>query len=337
MQNSTPTLARIFLLIGLLAFAHQVRAQGFDPKFDEDCNPVVPTIPAQCQSLADKVEALTSDLSLLQADLINFPNSKAETMRKIKALELRIKRAITALEACEMQNAGSAQGRVIAPSELDEIFNGTAVLRTSYPRAAGPFFQPISVGLRFSRNRCAVTMTSFPPISVKVTVPVLGQVTISITRTGGGVGQYHPVTGRMILPLKLHFSYPVVSDDDIWFDLTTGSSVSPGGNFNLTGMTRQSDGSIRLVGTSTFTGGFLQPNDGALEVTGRIIPVTSPGPLPPQCQKIADEIDALEQEITALQEQLTTAPPTAKPQLLQQIRQLQAELAKKRLALKNCK
>jgi hypothetical protein len=341
MYKSLLYFTRILLIAGALALTQNVLAQGFDPKFDEDCDPIVPTIPAQCQPIVDQIEALTSELARLQDDLIKFPNNKAANLKQIKALEAKIRKLNAALEACEKNNAGpSPQGRPIAPSELNQLFSGTATLRTSHPnpQLQGPFFQSISVSLTFSRNRCVVRMTDFPNIQIMPTVPILGKVTVTVTKTGGGEGQFHPITGRMMIPLKLHFTYPVVSDDNAWFELTTGTSISPAGKFNVTGQTLQGDGSIILVGTTSFMDGYLSPNDGSLVVSGTITPLGGQGgPLPPQCQKIADEIAALEREISALQDTLISAPPTAKPQILQQIKTLQAELSKKQTALKNCK
>lgn len=341
MYKLLASFTRIFLLIGALALTQNVLAQGFDPNFDEDCNPIIPTIPSQCQPIVSQIEALDSQISALQENLIKFPGSKAATLKKIQALEAQLSKQQAALEACQKKNAGPGpQGRPIATSTLAEIFNGTASLQTAHPRAPGPFAQSISIGLLFSRNRCTVTMTSFPQISVTTTVPIAGKVTITVTKTGGGIGEFHPISGRMVVPIALHFNYSTIfaSDDDASFLLTTGRSISPNGKFDLMGQPRQANGSIRLVGTTSFMNGFLSPSDGSLTVSGSITQLSQGGgEVPPQCQQLANEIATLEGRISNLQDLLTTAPPPAKPNILKQIKTLEGDLAKKQAAFDKCK
>ncbi|MEZ5355488.1 MAG: hypothetical protein R2762_22865 [Bryobacteraceae bacterium] len=57
---------------------------------------------------------------------------------------------------------------------------------------------------------------------------------------------------------------------------------------------------------------------------------------PSACAPIASEVDSLEQERAALQQELVTAPPGLKPFLIREIRKIGLELAAKRSELRQC-
>jgi hypothetical protein len=245
-------------------------------ELDQDCNPI--GVPAQCQQLAGQLADLEARIAGLQARLKNAsPAMKADLVRNIERLTTQRDAASAALRRCRRENG--AVPRELAPQELTSRFVGTAIVQTTDSTASGPFEAEVAVDLRFSRNRCRVTVTRFPRLTLRTRdLPVIGRVTVTVTKTGGGSGSFHPVSGAMSLPVTLHFHYDTVllGDDDATLSLTTGRSVSRDGTFDVTGSPLTNGGSIRLATTTRFRNGYLSGKDGSLVITASTSPDTSP-------------------------------------------------------------
>ncbi|HEX7296909.1 MAG TPA: hypothetical protein VF251_14235, partial [Pyrinomonadaceae bacterium] len=139
--------------------------------------------------------------------------------------------------------------------------------------ARGPFKTDFTAGLRFSGNRCRVVVGNFPAIRLKVDdVPGIGTVEVTVTHVGGGVGTFHPVSGKLTVPIKLHFHYDTifVGDDEAFFHLTTETVPTDTGE--ASGTRVDADGNVTLVGTATFSGGYLDGKKGGLLVQARLTP-----------------------------------------------------------------
>ncbi len=177
------------------------------------------------------------------------------------------------LTRCKREHG--ATPRQLAPSALESRFIGTATMLTTDGNAPGPFVVDLDLDFRFTRNRCTFTITRFPKLKLKTRdLPVIGVITVEVTKTGGGVGAFHPIAGTMTLPITLHLHYETIllSDDDATFYLTTGNSISGDRRFNVTGSPLTEGGSITLVGTMRFRNGYLEGRSGSLVITGNISP-----------------------------------------------------------------
>ena len=148
---------------------------------------------------------------------------------------------------------------------LSTTLTGTATLTTSNSRARGPFTVPLTAGLFFDDSRTIVSVTSFPPITVKT-----GDGPVIVSRTGGANGSFTKSTGAMTLPVELHFDLPddtpiPIGDSDLPISLGTGSV----GGLNGARLDRTT-GRIRLVGAGTFDEGFLDNEQATLVVDGEL-------------------------------------------------------------------
>ena len=246
----------------LLSLSAGVAAQGVD----QDCNPLPE--PADCQQFVNAMEALDRRIERLQERSKGAsPAAKPALLRSIDRLQTERSSVHTDLVACRREHG--APQRVLAANELTARFVGTARMRTSDRDDPGPFAVNINLLVRFSRDRCHVSITSFPELNLPTP-----RVNVVVTRQGNDVGTFHPVSGIMRLPITLHFHYenPLVSDDDATFNLTTRNSVSPDQQFNVTGSPLSAGGNIVLVGTTTFRDGHFDGKTGSLIVTANISP-----------------------------------------------------------------
>jgi hypothetical protein len=174
------------------------------------------------------------------------------------------------------------------PPSLDATFSGTATLITSNGNAPGPFTQSINLPLNFSSDRRVVRLTGFTPIEVgpfPVEHPTEGHINVitTVSLINALPGSFDPSSGQLQMQITLEFRHrnadtggsifgadPSQAD----FNLTTGSSSSPGGGFHLTGLPMNtSTGALTVVGTSRFRSGFLGGSDCSLEVPGTINPI----------------------------------------------------------------
>lgn len=254
------------ILIGASFIA--IRAQGID----EDCSPI--PIPAECAEFSETIRSLDTRIAALQRRLDSAsPAAKEDLLRTINRFNSQRDAAQRDLTRC-IRDAGIRQ-RQLAPSELTSRFVGTATLQTTDNNAAGPFVVDLDIDLSFSRNRCRVTITRFPSLKLKTRdLPVIGRVNVTVSKTGGGSGSFHPVSGRMSIPITLNFHYDtaLIGDDDATFNLTTGRSVSRSSAFDITGSALTARGNIILTGITRFRNGYLSGKDGSLLITATISP-----------------------------------------------------------------
>ncbi len=292
----------LFLLSVLLASL----ASGAGQDVDQNCVPI--GLPSQCQQIANSLSAREAGyderINALQELLRGAStNAKADLIRRIRAVERQraqdteIRRLTRELATCRQQ-FDTTPRRQLAPSTLSAVFRGTATVTTTRSEARGPFTQNLNLGLLFSRNRCTVSITSFPPISFTTTVPLAGQITITVTQTGGGTGNFFPISGQITMPITLFFDYGTIlaGNDTATLSLTTGNSISARGTFNLAGVALPTaggttvEGPVTLVGTTVFQNGFLGGQEGGFTVTGNIVIPQAPPPQGHQeCLRQCDE------------------------------------------------
>jgi hypothetical protein len=282
---------RFVLALSAMFFATNV---AFAQDLDMDCRPLA-SIPPQCQQIAKDLAAreqyFRSKIELLQDQLTDALVSQKQRLRdQIKALETQrdhdsqLAQLRDQLQACRAQYDHTPR-RPVEASELDASFVSTSQVNTTNSNAMGPYFVDLAPAVRFSKNRCVITITSFPPIAFKAKTPI-GDVAVNVTMSSGGIGQFFPISGQIVMPITLHFHYDSVftSDDDATMTLTTENSISPSGAFNLNGSRMQTAngtnlfGDVKIVGGTKFQNGFLGGNDGGFVITGKIGPPQPPRP-----------------------------------------------------------
>jgi hypothetical protein len=184
---------------------------------DQDCNPIA--MPPECARLVGPIADLNNRIAQFQERLENAgPAMKAQLLRNIEQLVTQRDAAKAELTRCQREHGATPRG--LAAAELTSNLSGTATLRTTDSEGRGPFEVDFDVDIRFTRNRCGLTITSFPSIKLRTdNIPGLGKVAVTVTRTGGGSGTFHPVSGNLNLQITLHFHYGtfLVSDDDVSF------------------------------------------------------------------------------------------------------------------------
>lgn len=293
-------ICQIFLLM-LLTLAGT--SSAFAQELDEDCRPI--PLPTVCQPVAEQLAALEGrfeqELRRLRNLMVHVSSSqRAEILQMIEDLQqerasnLDIARLANELQACKNANI-RVPGRPVAPAVLDALFTGrviTTVFQTP-PQAPTQTSDTLTIGLQFSRNRCDVTITNFPPINSANSVVV--------TKSGGGSGKHFPDSGGIEMPLNLAFAIPFVADSRAETHLSTGTRTSPSGRVTGSGipLAREIDTCVTsggclvaLFGTTVFQGGPADGQEGSFLVTGTI--ARSPAPPPPsdtriQCLNVCDD------------------------------------------------
>jgi hypothetical protein len=259
---------------------------------DMDCRPIQ-SIPPQCQQisrdLAAREEFFSSKIELLKDQLVDALVSQKQRLRdQIKALETQrdhdrqLAQLKDQLQACRARYDPTPR-RPVEASELDAILVGQAQVNTADSRAKGPYFVNLNLAIRFSKNRCGITITSFPTIMFNA---MGGTLAVEITMSSGGDGKFFPISGQIEIPITLHFHYDKIgaSDDDVSMTLTTENSVSRTGAFNLNGSRMQTAngtnlfGNVTIVAGTEFRNGSLGGKDGGFIISGQISPPLQPPP-----------------------------------------------------------
>jgi hypothetical protein len=259
---------------------------------DMDCRPK-DSIPPQCQqiakNLAAREEFFSSKIELLKDQALEASPTKKKQLRdQINALETerdhdrQLAQLKDQLQACRAQYDHTPR-RPVEASELDASFAGQAQVNTTYSSAKGPYFVNLSLAIRFSNNRCGITITSFPTIMFNARG---GTLAVEITMSSGGDGKFFPISGQIEIPITLHFHYDKIgaSDDDASMTLTTENSVSPTGAFNLKGSRMQTANgtnlfaNVTIVAGTKFRNGSLGGSDGGFVITGMFVPPRPPTP-----------------------------------------------------------
>jgi hypothetical protein len=261
-------------------FALSISGQEFDLARDQNCDPLV--VPPKCQAVRqgfkDEIERVDASMQHFQDRLQGAgPGLKAQLLRIIRQKEARrrelVKEMQTAYEKCLSDHG--ATPRPLAAEELTATLTGTGVLRVDDSNTPDPFTIPIDLDLRFTRNRCAASITRFAKVTMTTRdLDIVGRIDIEVTQTRGGIGTFHPVTGELNVPITvdIHYDTDWLSDDVATFSLTTGNSVSPGGVFDRTGAPLSAGGNITLVGTTRFREGYLEGKDGSLVINANLSP-----------------------------------------------------------------
>ena len=160
--------------------------------------------------------------------------------------------------------------------ELATVFTGTAVLSIADSRFAGPFNFAITDCATFFRGKAtrAVSLARIPPFQ---TLPfsTVGTLTdiVTVTQTAGGQGILIKTNGSATLTfngMEFHFAHSLsfVGPSDATFNLTTGAAT-PIGPFAPAGIPLACGaGGVTLVGTATFSGGFLAGIACSIVITG---------------------------------------------------------------------
>ncbi|HKQ76343.1 MAG TPA: hypothetical protein VJ810_21795 [Blastocatellia bacterium] len=152
-----------------------------------------------------------------------------------------------------------------AGSPLNAMFSGTATLTIDNKNTPDPFVETLKgLPVVFSQDRCAVSLVDLPPIVRTFPVPG-GKNTATLSRSSGGSGAFDRNSGRMVIPITLRLtnSHPFGGVSDLSLTLTTDA---PGGRAFV-------NGSVTLVGSGRFVGGFLGGSNATLVVTGSISPM----------------------------------------------------------------
>ena len=272
---------------------------------DMDCRKIM--LPEQCRSLQSQIvgrEALfQNEIDTLTEDLQNAPQHQKprlrlqiQRLRQKLANDLLLRRLRADLARCR-QEFDRVPRRTLAPNVLVSGFRGQVIAKTKHPRVEVTEPSNILMTLQFSRDRCVVTITSFLPFTFRQPTPI-GDVDVTVSKVGGGTGNFFPLSGQVLMPIELdiHYDTHLVDDDRATTTFTTGNTVSRRGSFNVNGVKFTSTNNapvdqcartvggipinctITLVGTTVFQGGFLGGHEGALTVTGNIgVPLPPPG------------------------------------------------------------
>lgn len=144
---------------------------------------------------------------------------------------------------------------------LSTTFTGNATMTTTNDNARGPFTSDLRLSLSFEDCRATLRITEFPSISVSFPTPI-GDNTTTVTMPSGGTGS--SAAGRIDIPVSLRFANTIAAGGTSVADMTL-TTASPGGS-------PLRDGSVTLVGSGRFRGGFLNGSTCSLTVSGTIAP-----------------------------------------------------------------
>lgn len=315
-QPRNTSTKRLFIFTICLIFS--AASNLFGQEVDMDCRPI--TLPVQCHSIRSQIfeieENYESRINALNAQLLTaVPTQKPAIIlatRKViqqQANDPQLKKLKIDLENCRRQ-FDTVPRRTIAADVLNTVFDGSVETQTTNPKASGPYFKNITLGLQFSRNRCQITITRFPPVTL-VAKTTNGDVKVTVAKVGGGSGNFFPLSGEISIPVNFLFQYDSIlaKDDHAATTFTTGNSVSPSRALNVTGARFVSTNhapvdqcglkvgntnvfcSLRIVGTTVFEDGFLGGSEGAFTVRGTIdVPPPQPQQTRSQCLASCEEV-----------------------------------------------
>jgi hypothetical protein len=160
-----------------------------------------------------------------------------------------------------------AQGRwtELAPLELAEpsaplasTFEGE--VRVEIPSLDVSVTRALAFEVRFSADRSALEITRFDPIVTDPFDTPFGSNVSTVTWVGGGSGSFDPGTGRVELPVTLHFdqslSIPFVNTD-VDAKLPLSTAAQGGAAFDA------QTGQLTLAASGQFTGSGANPLSGS--------------------------------------------------------------------------
>jgi hypothetical protein len=171
-------------------------------------------------------------------------------------------------EPAEPAEPGTTQP--VEAAALDSAFGGQAAFQI--PSLDVSVGRQLTLGLRFTPDRSQVVITSFAPIKTDSFSTPFGSTNSTVTLVGGGSGTYDASTGRIDIPVTLHFdqsiSVPLIEAD---VDSSLVLSTAAAGGVALD----PQSGQLALAADGTFTGSGVNPLAGSaihLVIAGQISP-----------------------------------------------------------------
>jgi hypothetical protein len=219
-----------------------------------------------CEQLKQQVKFLEDQKHDLQEQLHQAaPNQKAHIATKIKELDESLQPVKKQLKAC-ITEAGL--------QNITVTLSGTVTLTTTDEKAPGPFTEQVKIELSFFHEREKVHVTDFPAIVTKPFDTPLGKNVTTITNLeGSNPGTSNPNNGALSIICNLKFDHkvdvPIIEEDStLNITLTTGKVGSMQGS-----PINQVNGAVKLVGSGTFEGGYLDGKVGRMVISGKINPI----------------------------------------------------------------
>jgi hypothetical protein len=217
-----------------------------------------------CQSIADQITSLRNQERNAESDFQGGGGSR-DTRKPVASDIAKVRREyqqqINAKEReydqCRISHGGK-------PDESD-TFTGTATMTTNNNNAPGPFVENVTIGLNFKKyDHTKLEITNFPAITTSAFHTPLGQNTTTVTLKSVQAASANPTTGQLSITMTLHFkqSIPAAGDSDL--ALTVSTDNAGGSRIN------QGTRHVKLAGTGTFSGGFLDGSKGTLVIDGTL-------------------------------------------------------------------
>ena len=154
----------------------------------------------------------------------------------------------------------------VVPQPLDSTLRGQVQL--AIPSLDVAVERELSFDVRFSADRTRVDITAFAPIVTEAFDTPLGSNVTTVTWVGGGSGSYDASSGRLEIPVTLHFDqslvFPLVNTD-VDARLTLSTAAEGGAPLD------PETGALTLAAQGTFTG------SGANPLTGSAVRIVLPG------------------------------------------------------------
>ena len=219
-----------------------------------------------CEQLSQQIESLEIEKRDLQALLHEVaPGGKAPIVAQINKINESLQQLKKQLEACLTK---------VGLQNITVTLSGTVTLTTTDDKASGPFTEQVKIELFFFNAREKVQTSNFPPIVTKPFDTPLGKNVTTITKDlVSGFGTSNPKNGELSIFFTLKFDHKVdvpfyEEDSTLKILLTTGKVGSMQGS-----PINQANGAVKLVGSGTFNGGYLDGKVGHIVISGKINPI----------------------------------------------------------------
>ncbi len=265
MQHSTLA-ARLGLLVAVtVAFGtpvHGTAAQGLDA----DCSTACSDLTAGVARLRLRIQQIPGIIDNYQAQLRSSTGvEKSDLLRRVRALENELTAAERNLPRQEAQLARSGcprhPPRATTP-DLRSALMGTATITLTGrgTLSDGPYRAAFTVDrpatMRFTRNHCAVELSSTPLIDAGTQGATPGHLNMTLVASAGSAGIFHPIAGTME-NIGVQFEVSVLATQipvplgRVRLVLSTGDATRPGGP--VCRGSPLANGSLTLVGSTTLT------------------------------------------------------------------------------------
>jgi hypothetical protein len=202
-------------------------------------------IPPECQSIQDQIALAEGRVQQTLEQLEGTaPADRATLFVQLKSLTANLHELQDSLGQC-----------IVNSHQVVGLFGGTATIVIRNQQGSGN----VACSTLLDGTGTKFTLTSFPANSYNV-----AGMTVTVTKASGGSGSY--ASGRIVLPLGLHFATSSGIAADLNLTLTTDSPGSP--------VTPGPLGAVTFVGSGTLRGGgpVLDGQNCNVTITGRIFP-----------------------------------------------------------------